>query len=190
MPKRSPKRRLRTLPGVVCKPCWELQYCPYGSLVEYFPIPGPESRSHTKSRARAHAMALNDFLTGNIRDENDVFDTFQILMYNHPEHAAVIAGYDPDDVGCRFFGHACPVFFLQNSATETRAPRRRGRYIPREIMRKRPAGDVLIHGRAAAHSAGSSSSMRPLGWSAMRGRMSARYSKGLIARASQVATRE
>lgn len=22
----------------VCKPCWEIKYCPYGSLVEYFPI--------------------------------------------------------------------------------------------------------------------------------------------------------
>lgn len=24
----------------VCKPCWELKYCPYGPLVEYFPDPG------------------------------------------------------------------------------------------------------------------------------------------------------
>jgi hypothetical protein len=23
---------------IVCKPCWELKYCPYGSLVEYFPL--------------------------------------------------------------------------------------------------------------------------------------------------------
>jgi hypothetical protein len=21
----------------VCKPCWELKYCPYGPLVEFFP---------------------------------------------------------------------------------------------------------------------------------------------------------
>lgn len=25
-------------PNVVCKPCWELKYCPYGVLVEEFPI--------------------------------------------------------------------------------------------------------------------------------------------------------
>lgn len=24
--------------GAVCKPCWELNYCPYGPLVEQFPI--------------------------------------------------------------------------------------------------------------------------------------------------------
>ena len=23
----------------VCKPCWELHYCPYGKLVEEFPVP-------------------------------------------------------------------------------------------------------------------------------------------------------
>jgi hypothetical protein len=25
----------------VCKPCWELKYCPYGPLVEQFPLPDP-----------------------------------------------------------------------------------------------------------------------------------------------------
>ena len=30
----------------VCKPCWEIKYCPYGPLVEEFPIRGePDSRS-------------------------------------------------------------------------------------------------------------------------------------------------
>lgn len=29
------KRRVRA----VCKPCWELKYCPYGPLVEEFPLP-------------------------------------------------------------------------------------------------------------------------------------------------------
>ena len=22
----------------VCKPCWEIKYCPYGPLVEHFPL--------------------------------------------------------------------------------------------------------------------------------------------------------
>jgi hypothetical protein len=30
----------------VCKPCWEIKYCPYGPLVETFPLrPEPDSRS-------------------------------------------------------------------------------------------------------------------------------------------------
>ena len=24
--------------NAICKPCWELNYCPYGSLVEDFPV--------------------------------------------------------------------------------------------------------------------------------------------------------
>lgn len=28
----------RERPNVVCKPCWELKYCPYGVLVEEFPV--------------------------------------------------------------------------------------------------------------------------------------------------------
>ena len=26
----------------VCKPCWELKYCPYGPLVEFFPFILPD----------------------------------------------------------------------------------------------------------------------------------------------------
>ena len=28
----------------VCKPCWELKYCPYGPLVEDFPLLGPTQK--------------------------------------------------------------------------------------------------------------------------------------------------
>lgn len=30
----------------ICKPCWELKYCPYGPLVEQFPL----SEDETKKR--------------------------------------------------------------------------------------------------------------------------------------------
>ena len=32
-------KSLKELLGRVCKPCWELKYCPYGPLVEDFPLP-------------------------------------------------------------------------------------------------------------------------------------------------------
>src|SRR5438309_2343790 len=35
----------------VCKPCWELKYCPYGPLVEDFPLPPPtlaETEKHNE----------------------------------------------------------------------------------------------------------------------------------------------
>jgi hypothetical protein len=37
----------------VCKPCWELKYCPYGPLVETFPILPP---------TRKDAIEHNEFL--------------------------------------------------------------------------------------------------------------------------------
>ena len=37
----------------VCKPCWELKYCPYGPLVEQFPL---------LDVTRAEAVAHNEFL--------------------------------------------------------------------------------------------------------------------------------
>jgi hypothetical protein len=33
------KRRVKS----VCKPCWEVRYCPYGPLVEQFPVPEEEN---------------------------------------------------------------------------------------------------------------------------------------------------
>lgn len=36
----------------VCKPCWELKYCPYGPLVEKFPLPEP--RTHRSCRVFGH----------------------------------------------------------------------------------------------------------------------------------------
>jgi len=35
------KRRVKA----VCKPCWELKYCPYGPVVEEFPLEEPDERS-------------------------------------------------------------------------------------------------------------------------------------------------
>ena len=32
----------------ICKPCWELKYCPYGPLVEDFPLPPATLEVHRK----------------------------------------------------------------------------------------------------------------------------------------------
>jgi len=36
----------------VCKPCWELKYCPYGPLVEDFPLPSSEQLSENDLEKR------------------------------------------------------------------------------------------------------------------------------------------
>jgi len=40
----------------VCKPCWELKYCPYGPLVERFPA--PETDTHRSCRIFGHECPI------------------------------------------------------------------------------------------------------------------------------------
>src|SRR5947208_7931432 len=48
----------------VCKPCWELKYCPYGPLVEDFPFPPP-----TRAATEKHNEYLRKCLeTGRLGD--------------------------------------------------------------------------------------------------------------------------
>ena len=48
----------------VCKPCWELKYCPYGPLVEDFPLPPP-----TLAETEKHNDYLRECLrTGRLGD--------------------------------------------------------------------------------------------------------------------------
>jgi len=47
--KREWNKRIRS----ICKPCWELKYCPYGPLVEDFPLLGS---------TRQEAIQHNNFL--------------------------------------------------------------------------------------------------------------------------------
>jgi len=113
----------------VCKPCWELKYCPYGSLVEQFP-----SLSSTREGAIEH----NEFLKKQLKKgeysgwrkkvfekESENFDP-----KNYPEKHQI----ESIERSCSVFGHMCPVFFVNEPLTETLEIRRISRYIPSSIM--------------------------------------------------------
>ncbi len=113
----------------VCKPCWELKYCPYGPLVEDFPLLGP-----TRDEAIVHIAFLTEKL------EEDAYDDVRTEYFKKQ-----IESFDPNEYpeshqkkdlekACSVFGHLCPVYFASESVTETRDSRRTGRHIPREIM--------------------------------------------------------
>lgn len=52
----------------IVKPCWELKFCPYGPLVEDFPLPPLIHQEH-----RAHNQYLKDCLiTGGIGENHDI----------------------------------------------------------------------------------------------------------------------
>ena len=113
----------------VCKPCWELKYCPYGTLVEQFPLPSP-----TKEEAIEHNKFLKSHLEKGTFSgwRKKVFEKevkeFDPKKYPYKQSKEVI------ERSCNVFGHICPVFFVNEPFTETKDMRRISRNIPREMM--------------------------------------------------------
>lgn len=121
--------------GSVCKPCWELKYCPYGWTVELFPHPWHDSYSLEEIEKR-YSEQLKEITSGNLETESEVWSAIVDLLHNNPAHWEDLPEYDPKGMGCKFFGHVCPVFFTQSPGTETVEHRNSSRYIRREIMLK------------------------------------------------------
>jgi len=93
---------------IACKPCWELKYCPYGPLVENFPI-YPVTRDEM---------------------EGEVDDEFLEGLPRKLPPKIILECY------CTVFDHMCPVFLVKEPFTETEDGRRISRHIPRDIMLK------------------------------------------------------
>lgn len=117
----------------VCKPCWELHYCPYGPLVEDFPL-----LPLTQEEALEHNNFLKIQLEKGVYNKNrrkkreivQEVNDFDINDYpkKHPKKES--------EQFCSIFGHLCPVFLVSEPFTETNKIREVSRYIPREVMLK------------------------------------------------------
>jgi hypothetical protein len=118
----------------ICKPCWELKYCPYGPYVEHFPL--HSTKNDAKNVRRAYERQLARFAAGEFKTEDDILFAVRHLDYLWPENWEVLEDYDTRDIGCRVFGHVCPVFLICEGFTETKEGRRIGRHIPSDIMLK------------------------------------------------------
>lgn len=125
--KRLPKKQ-------PCKPCWELKYCPYGPLVEYFPLLTPNKADQLEGVKDRYSRALSKYK--NAKTEEEIWDSIGFILYSDPSTWDKIAGYDPAEISCANFGHVCPVFIVCEGFTETRQGRRTGRSIPRDVMLK------------------------------------------------------
>lgn len=108
----------------VCKPCWELKYCPYGPLVEQFPLHEDEIAKAIELGWYAKLVEGKGWVpcskddAGATPDLNRVFEKFGSLN----KHA------------CNVFGHICPVFFVNEPLTETGELRKVNRSIPRGMF--------------------------------------------------------
>jgi len=117
---------------IICKPCWELKYCPYGPLVEQFPLFPDEA-----NREEIHELynqVLAGLANGDFKTEEEIRWAASRLEFASPHKWEKIEEHESTDIQCNVYGHVCPVFFTAEPFTETKALRRYGRYIPREIM--------------------------------------------------------
>lgn len=119
---------------IVCKPCWELKYCPYGPLVEQFPL-FPEMVS-IEEIEESYREYLEGLAEGDFKTEDEIRWAASRLFFLHPTRWRMLKQHDSTEFQCNVYGHVCPVFFSAEPATETKEFRRRGRYIPRKIMLK------------------------------------------------------
>jgi len=113
----------------ICKPCWELKYCPYGPLVEQFPVLGPtrkEAIEHNEFLRKQLAKGAYKGLRKKVFEEEVKEFNARDYPENYPRETLERA--------CSIFGHLCPVFFVNEPFTETTKMRRISRHIPREIM--------------------------------------------------------
>ncbi|MEN4012188.1 MAG: HNH endonuclease [Bellilinea sp.] len=123
------KKKLHT---EVCKPCWELKYCPYGPLVEQYPV-HPEDFEITTIEA-AYDECKDKLLKGEIKTEDELWHTVDRLLHLDPQKWRFIKEYKTDELVCRIFGHVCPVFFDAEPFTEMKEERKTGREIPRKVF--------------------------------------------------------
>jgi len=127
------RRRTR----LVCKPCWELKYCPYGPLVEQFPLPPLTRQSEVEHHEYLkRCIECGRFPDGRVLDKKrrKLFEQMvaDFRRSDHPDSIPPIV----DEISCRVFGHVCPVFFCGEPLTETKDRRKHSRSIPREVMLK------------------------------------------------------
>lgn len=121
----------------LCKPCWELKYCPYGPVVEDFPI---------ITLIRKEAIDHNNYLKKCIRtgklDSGEELDIKREKWFKEQVNNFNVEDYPLNiprvflEASCRVFGHMCPVFFVAEPLTETRERRKHSRIIPREVILK------------------------------------------------------
>ena len=121
----------------ICKPCWELKYCPYGSLVEEFPLPPMllnEAQSHHEYQKSC--LSKKQFPDGTPLDiKRKKAFTKMVNSFRNKSYPTELPQVIMDSA-CRVFGHICPVFFVAEPLTETKALRNHSRAVPRDVMLK------------------------------------------------------
>ena len=112
----------------VCKPCWELHYCPYGKLVEDFPVP-IERGMVERHLEFVRTQLVNGAYKG---ERNKFFEEY--VNKENPRNYPRKLQQKVKDATCGIFGHICPVFLVKEPLSENTELRRVTRHVPRDVM--------------------------------------------------------
>ncbi len=121
-PKATPKKP--RFKHVVCKPCWELKYCPYGPLVEFFPLIHDEDPIPIAQVKRSYKSWIDAVKSGELRTEREIFEAIEKILCLQPKRWERINQFRTAELSCSVFGHICPVFFTAEPFTETKSDER------------------------------------------------------------------
>jgi HNH endonuclease len=126
-------RILKNLANRVCKPCWELKYCPYGPLVEDFPFI-PLTRGEVLDFVKREKKLLEKGKYPNGREltkemRSDIGANVAEIERDIDDYPVSIPS-DIREMSCKGFGHICPVSSVAENCTETAEERLTGRHIP------------------------------------------------------------
>lgn len=116
----------------VCKPCWELKYCPYGPLVEFFPL--VNSMASMSDIRRSYESWIDAVIDGDLKSIKEIHEAIEKILCLEPERWEWVNQYEGSDLRCSIFGHVCPVFLTAEPFTETREERNISRSISRNVM--------------------------------------------------------
>ncbi len=101
------------------KPCWHLGYCPYGSLVEDFPV-----LPMTALEEREHMAALETMLNAGLLADGTPLDAERRELFSK-WLAEAVPEEQPETIPpslvaarCTGFGHLCPVYFVAEGDAE------------------------------------------------------------------------
>ena len=108
----------------VCKPCWELKYCPYGPLVEQFPLSEAEMARAKELGWYAKLVKGKGWIPCGKKEKGAIPDINRVIL----EFGRL------DERECDLFGHVCPVFFVNEPLTETSTLRKVNRTISRKTF--------------------------------------------------------
>ncbi len=126
------RKELNSKLNNICKPCWELKYCPYGPLVEDFPLPPitldvhREHIEYLKKCLEVGKMGAN-FDIPIDEGKKEIF--LKEIDENDESYCVSKLSKFEKEASCKEFGHLCPAYFVSEPFTETSKGRNRSRSI-------------------------------------------------------------